>query len=257
MPPKDSSPCILRPRLKSNRNVIIPLNFKQRSDYTVTFAQDKQTMAKPKQILSTLVVLFLLIGLPVISYYYLSQGYQYRKDAIMTQGDFGKMPDLSGLPAVRGEQPEKYRGAMTVVGWLDPTKPVATKQYGQMLDSLYQQFANSPNLYFMTITRADDAAATAAQFATAYHLPDTTMINFVRADDASFAKTARDFQLPLEGYGTPGEAPIVALVDSSLTVVKHYNLAQRNETIGLVELISVIIPLPERKDIILKRTKEL
>jgi len=214
-------------------------------------------MAKPKQILSTLVVVFLLIGLPGISYYYLSSGYQYRKDAILTQGDFGKMPDLSGLPAVRGEQPEKYRGAMTVVGWLDPTKPVAAKQYGQMLDSLYQQFANSPNLYFTTITRADDPTATTNAFATTHHLPDTTMISFLQADAAAFAKSARDFQLPREGYGAPGESPLVALVDSSLTIVKHYDLAQRDETIGLVQLISVIIPLPERKDLILKRAKEL
>lgn len=214
-------------------------------------------MAKPKQIFSTIVVLFLLIGLPGISYIYLSKGYQYRKEAIMTQGDFGEMPDLSGLPSVRGEQPKKYRGAMTVVGWLDPTKPVAAKQYGQMLDSLYQQFANSPNLYFTTITRADDPAAAAIEFAATHNLPDTAMINFVRADKAEFADTARDFQLPLEGLGAPGEAPIVALVDSSLTIVKHYNLAQRDETIGLVQLVSLIIPLPERKDLILKRAKEL
>lgn len=214
-------------------------------------------MAKPKQILSTLVVLFLLVGLPSISYYYLSTGYQYRKDAILTQGDFGKMPDLSGLPAVRGEQPENYRGAMTVVGWLDPTKPLAAKQYGRMLDSLYQQFANSPNLYFTTITRADDPTVAANAFATTHSLPDTTMISFVQADAAVFAKTAREFKLPFEGYGAPGEAPLVALVDSSLTIVKHYDLAQRDETIGLVQLISVIIPLPERKDLILKRAKEL
>jgi len=249
--------CILARAAKSNHSVIIVPAFKQSVRYTVTFAKDNRTMAKPKQILSTLVVLFLLIGLPGISYYYLSSGYQYRKDAILTQGDFGKMPDLSGLPTVRGEQPEKYRGAMTVVGWLDPTKPVAAKQYGRMLDSLYQQFANSPNLYFTTITRAEDPIATANAFATTYNLPDTTMISFVQADAAAFAQSARDFQLPLEGYGAPGEAPLVALIDSSLTIVKHYDLAQRDETIGLVQLISVIIPLPERKDLILKRANEL
>jgi len=214
-------------------------------------------MAKPKQIFSTLVVIFLLVGLPGISYLYLSSGYQYRKDAIKTQGDFGKMPDLSKLPAVRGEQPQRYRGAMTIVGWLDPTKPVATKQYGLMLDSLYRQFANSPNLYFTTITLADDPAATAENFARVHNLPDTAMISFLRADATEFARSARDFKLPLGGFDAPGETPIVALVDSSLTVVKHYNLAERDETIGLVQLVSLIIPLPERKDLILKRAKEL
>lgn len=214
-------------------------------------------MAKAKQILSVLVVTFLLVGLPGISYYYLTQGFAYRKAAFETQGDFGKMPDLRLMTAVRGEHPEKYRGAMTVVSWLDPTKPAAVEQYGTMLDSLYAQFKDSPNLYFATITRGENAAATATAFAETYNLPEDEMISFLALDDADFAQSARDFQLPLSGGNTPGEVPIVALVDSSLTIVKHYDLGRRDETIGLVQLISVIIPLPTRRDLIMDRPKEL
>lgn len=211
-------------------------------------------MAKEKNILSTLVVLLLLVGFPAVSYYYLSSGYAYRKEAILTQGDFGKMPDLRTLGAVRGALPATSRGAMTVVGWLDPTKPAASRQYGTMLDSLYQQFRNSPNLYFTTIVKADDPTSTANRFAQQYHLPDTTMLNFLAADAKAFSASAQAFQLPTT---LPGEVPIVALVDSSQTIVKHYDLTKREETIGLVQLISLIIPLPTRPDLILKRGKEL
>lgn len=214
-------------------------------------------MAKPKQILSVLVVTFLLVGLPGISYYYLNQGFAYRKAAFETQGDFGEMPDLQALTAVRGKHPDKYRGAMTVVSWLDATKPAAVKQYGTMLDSLFTQFENSPNLYFATIVKGENAAATAKAFAETYALPEDDMINFLTADDAAFAQSAKGFQLPLSGGNAPGEVPIVALVDSSLTIVKHYDLGSRDETIGLVQLISVIIPLPARRDLILDRAKEL
>ena len=214
-------------------------------------------MAKAKQIFSTVVVLFILVGLPAVSYYYLSTGYQYRKDAILTQGDFGKMPDLSDLPAVRGRQPADYRGAMSVVGWLDPTKPATSKQYGRMLDSLYAQFSQSPNLYFTTLVGGDDPGATAEAFADRYHLPEDDMISFLAADDGAFQRVAREFQLPLAGGNQPGEIPMVALVDSSLTIVKHYDLARRDETIGLVQLISLIIPLPAKQDLILDRKKEL
>jgi hypothetical protein len=214
-------------------------------------------MAKTKQILSVIVVTFMLAGLPAISYYYLKQGFAYRKAAFETQGDFGKMPDLRAMATVRGEHPEAYRGAMTVVGWLDPTKPATVKQYGTMLDSLYSQFNASPNLYFTTITKGENPAQTAKDFADQHNLEDNSMVNFVAADDAAFAKSARDFQLPLTGSKTPGELPIVALVDSSLTIVKHYDLNSRDETIGLVQLISVIIPLPARRDMILNRAKEL
>jgi hypothetical protein len=123
-----------------------------------------------------------------------------------------------------------------------------------MLDSLYQQFENSPNLYFTTIVKADDPRVSAIEFANAYNLPEAKMINFLAADAGEFAQSARNFKLPTN---LPGEDPIVALVDSSLTIVKHYNLAERNQTIGLVNLISLIIPLPERPDLILKRDNEL
>lgn len=214
-------------------------------------------MAKTKQILSVLVVLFMLAGLPGISYYYLTQGFAYRKTAFETQGDFGKMPDLKKMAPVRGQHPADYRGAMTVVGWLDATKPATVKQYGTMLDSLYTQFKASPNLYFTTIVKGENAATTATEFADKYQLQENSMVNFLSADDAAFAQSARDFQLPLTGGATPGELPIVALVDSSLTIVKHYDLGSRDETIGLVQLISVIIPLPARRDLVLDRAKEL
>lgn len=210
-------------------------------------------MAKSSGILSTGIVLLLLVGLPAMSYLYLSRGYEYRKDGIMTQGDFGKMPDLQELSPVRGKLPEKLRGAMTVVGWLDPTKPATTNTYGHMLDSVYQQFKDSPHLYFTTITKADDPAVTAEGFAEKYHLEESDMLSFLSANEASFLQTARDFQLP----GTPGESPVVALVDSSLTIVKHYDLGSREETLGLVQLISLIIPLPQRPEIVLEREKEL
>ncbi len=222
----------------------------------ITFATTNQKMAKTKQILSVLVVTFMLVGLPAISYYYLTQGFAYRKAAFETQGDFGKMPDLKTMSPVRGTHPAKYRGAMTVVGWLDPTKPATVKQYGTMLDSLYAQFNASPNLYFTTITKGEHPAETAKAFAEQYNLEENSMVNFLAADDAAFAQSAQGFQLPTGGL-SPGEAPIVALVDSSLTIVKHYNLGSRDETIGLVELISVIIPLPARRDLILNRAKEL
>ncbi|WP_020569241.1 hypothetical protein [Neolewinella persica] len=211
-------------------------------------------MANAKSIFNTLVVIFLLIGLPAVSYYYLSTGYTYRKEAINTQGDFGEMPDLSSLTVVQGKLPKSSRGAMTVVGWFDPTKPAAARQYGEMMDSLYQQFENSPNLYFTTIVNAENPVAAATDFTEKYHLPKAEMLTFLAADAGQFKQSARDFKLPTS---LPGEDPIVALVDSSLTIVKHYNLAERNQTIGLVNLISLIIPLPERPGLVLKRDNEL
>lgn len=214
-------------------------------------------MSKARSIVNFGALLFMLVGFPLVSFIYLRKGFEYRKEAILTQGDFGKMPELTKLTPIRGRLPASLRGSMTVVGWLDPTKSEGTELYGLTLDSLYHQFKNSPNLYFTTITIGEPADSLVDAFAETYNLPDDPMISFLRADERDFARTARDFALPLGSYDSPGIQPVVALVDSSLTIVKHYDLARRDETIGLVQLISLIIPLPEKADIILDRGKEL
>lgn len=210
-------------------------------------------MAKAKKIFSVFVVVLLLAVMPAISYVYLMKGYEYRKEAILTQGDFGEIPNIYEYEAVRGALPDSLRGSMTVVGWLDPSKPVTARKYGGVLDSLYQQFADSPHLYFTTLVKADDPAAAASDFAAANNLPDDPMISFLATDAEGFRQSGMDFRLP----GLPGEAPMVALVDSSLTIVKHYDLTGRNNAVSLVELVSLIIPLPEKPDIVVKREREL
>jgi hypothetical protein len=214
-------------------------------------------MASSKQLFNTSILIVMLVGFPLVSFFYLRNGADYRRSAIAEMKDFGKMPDLAKLSAIRGSYPAQPRGAMTVVGWLDPTKEAGTAVYGRTLDSPYQQFKDSPNLYFTTITLADEPQKAVAQFADRFNLPDDPMISFLRADERQFAATAEQFALPLGTYDSPGVQPIVALVDSSLTVVQHYDLARRDETIGLVQLVSLIIPLPAKQDIILDRSKEL
>ena len=214
-------------------------------------------MDQRKRALNFGVVLLMLVGFPLVSFLYLRDGADYRRSAIETMGDFGKMPSLVDLTPISGQLPNELRGAMTVVGWLDPTKEEGSRLYGQMLDSLYQQFAQSPNLYFTTITLAEDPEAAVAQFTAEHNLPVNPMMSFVRADEAAFARTAEDFKLPIGQYDSPGVQPIVALVDSSQTIVEHYDMARRDDAIGLVQLISLIIPLPEKQDILLDRQKEL
>ncbi len=205
---------------------------------------------------TTVAVLFLLIGFPALSYVYLKMGYDYRKEAISVQGDYGKMPDLSGLADVRGQLPPILRGSMVVVGWLDEDRPEVAETYGHMLDSLNRQFDDSPNLHFTTIVNSTMDTGEIHAFADRYHLPDSDHLSFLRTDAATLARTARDFHLPLSEYDSPGSRPIVALVDSSQTIVKYYDLDRQDERIGLVQLISLIIPLPKKGDAVYQTPRE-
>jgi len=204
-----------------------------------------------KKFFPIFVILILLLGFPLGSYLYMKQGFAYRKKAIEAMGDFGRMPSLNALANLRGDLPDSLRGNMVVVGWLDPQKQSIGDQYGAMLDSLFQQFQNSPHLYFTTITTADSSYV--AEWAENYNLPEDDMLSFLTADSSTFRSTATNFKLPED----PGQQPIVALVDSSLTTRKFYDLSERKQTIGLVQLISLIIPLPERGDVVVAPKKEL
>ncbi|MEL6275008.1 MAG: hypothetical protein AAFU03_07900 [Bacteroidota bacterium] len=204
-----------------------------------------------KKFFPVFVILLLLLGFPLGSYLYMKQGFAYRKKAIEAMGDFGPMPNLNALANLRGDLPDSLRGNMVVVSWLDPNEKSTGDTYGTMLDSLFQQCQNSPHLYFTTITTADSTYV--AKWAENYALPEDDMLSFLAADSSSFQSIATDFALPED----PGGQPIVALVDSSLTIRKFYDLREREQTIGLVQLISLIIPLPERGDVIVAPQKEL
>lgn len=203
-----------------------------------------------KNKLNFIAILVLLVGFPAASYYYMKNGWDYRVKAIETQGDFGKMPNLNHLVELKGELPNQLRGSMAVVGWLDENQPAVAEKYGRTLDTLFQQFKDSPNLYFTTITNAD--VSYIEDWMERYNLPDDQMLSFLESE-GPLGNTATAFQLPAEA----GTEPIVAMVDSSLTIRKFYDLEQREEAIGLVQLISLIIPLPEKADVIMAPKKEL
>lgn len=204
-----------------------------------------------RKFLNIAAVLLLLVGFPLGSYFYMKHGFEYRRKAIEAQGDFGTMPNLNDLRAMRGQLPDQLRGSMVVVGWLNPENQEASAVYGRSLDSLYNQFADSPNLYFTTITTGDSSFV--GDWAETYQLPEDEMLSVIGTDQDGLRQSARDFQLPV----APGVEPVVALVDSSLTIRKFYDLRQREEAIGLVQLISLIIPLPEKGDVVLDPKKEL
>lgn len=195
-------------------------------------------------------VLLLLVGAPVGSYFYMKNGFEYRMKAIEAQGDFGPMPDLAGLTKFSGDLPEILRGNMVVVGWLDEDQPEAAMTYGNILDSLYVQFKDSPHLYFTTIANASPDYLNS--WVNKHNLPLDAMLSIVNTNEEEFRNMAKGFNLPIE----PGLEPMVALVDSSLTIRKYYDLSDREQTIGLVQLISLIIPLPEKGDIVLDPKKE-
>jgi hypothetical protein len=197
----------------------------------------------------------LLVALPLGSFYYLKKGADYRREALAEFGDYGRIPDLNRYERVAGILPDSLRGTMYVLGWLSESDTAATRIYGETLHRLGKQFKDSPHLYLVSFVQ--DAAAV-QRFVDRYDLAEYVAIQpFLRVDESSFYQTAGSIQLPLSDYDAPGTKPIVALADSTLNVRNFYDLTQEDDIKRLVNHIALFIPLPEEKDILIDRPKEL
>jgi hypothetical protein len=200
-------------------------------------------------------LLLLLVALPLGSFYYLKKGADYRRSALAQFDDYGRMPDLERYDLIAGELPDSLRGNMFVLGWLAATSDEATAIYAESWRKLGNQFLESPYIYFVSLVQ--DSAL--AQRVIREHglAPYAAVQPFLRMPESAFYQTAERIQLPLSEYDAPGTKPIVALVDSSLTVRNFYDLTQEDEVRRLVNHIALFIPLPSEKDILIDRSKEL
>lgn len=211
-----------------------------------------------KRILGYLVITVMLVGFPAVSYVYLKDGYNFRKALLDSVSDYGEAPSLSGLTSVQGKLPDSLKGDMVVVSWLtDPASPAA-RTLGISLDSLADQFEKSPNLYLVTISPPGVDELAIQAWRDEFGLPQVgELLHLLKADSAFTAKAIDNYALHEAGITELGEEPIVSLIDAKGHIIKHYDLLQRDETIGLVRYIAAFIPLPEEEDIILERDNEL
>lgn len=200
-------------------------------------------------------LLLLLVVLPLGSFYYLKKGADYRREALAEFGDYGPMPDLTAYEPLLGELPDSLRGNMFVLAWLSDSGVESSTRYGEALQRLGEQFKDSPHIYFVTLVQDKELGL---RFADQYELGEYAAIEpFLRLDNTAFYRSAEAIDLPLSEYDAPGGKPIVALVDSRLTVRGFYDLTREEEVKRLVNHIALFIPLPEEKDILIDRAKEL
>lgn len=206
-------------------------------------------------------LLFMLVGLPVGSLLYLQQGFDYRKTALdELASDYGKMPDLNQYSLGYGTMTEPLRGNLHLVGWIDTRREKVVEQYGTTLKQLYQQFGNSSAIQFTTFQLAPPDVGVARNFVDRFQLRDSVKVAEVvilQLDEVSFGQSVNAFGLSAGSESSPQEAPLVALVDSSLTIRHFYNLERTDDIQLLVKHMATIIPAPPEKDIIFQPKPEI
>ncbi len=208
-----------------------------------------------------LAVLFILVVLPLGSLLYLKQGFDYRKQALdELAADYGTMPDFSEYQVLSGSLLDVPRGNLHLVGWIDSAHQRERGIYGSTLSKLYEQFGNSSKMQFITLQLASVDQQQTDQYIRQHQLLDSLKVAkmaFLQLDETSYYRSAKAFELPLSAEDAPGTEPLVALVDSALTIRGHYNLREDDQIRLLIKHMATILPAPPELDIIFEPKPEI
>ncbi len=201
-------------------------------------------MISRKHIVQTASLLLLLAILPIGSWYYLQEGYRYRKALLDDLQQLGQIPDLA-VPNAQDSlvRLHDFRGKVLVLGMLKPEDEASFK----VLRSVGQQFAESGYTHILLMSEdADQARQWQAQL---INTSGETLFTLLSMHTASAQKLPDALPQGMQ-WG------MVALADTSLTIRRLYHLNQPEDQKRLVEHLAIVIPPKRSPKPEVKRTVE-
>ena len=202
--------------------------------------KEKALQRKWKIVLKTIFTMVVLFGLPAASWYFLSSGVKYRKERLAELSDLGKVGSFkvknqSNLPV----SPEIMKGRVSVVHFL-PEDQVEAKNQTAQIARLHRSFDDTEDLIFLSFLPAD---STTNLLGKAKELD-------IKDEKQWFLLGAKKEELNVlatNNFKIQDPATGVALVDTSLTVRRIYNIGSSEDLNLLVEHIAMVIPKQKRR----------
>jgi hypothetical protein len=206
---------------------------------------------------SVLLLLLLLVGLPIGSWYYLRLGLDYRLDTKAELQDFGPMPafELKNFnDSLIGQA--RFEEGLTVGYFF--SEPHAAL-YGQKLAQLFDQYDERDDVLFVAF-QADTSAAARARaegFLREYQAHAPEQVFFLAAAAPEIRTLAQAFQIPFEEKGmTLSDNALLFFADGPM-LRGFYDMRQEEDIKRLVRHITISLPLKREKELIFKRDKEI
>jgi len=194
----------------------------------------------------------MLAGLPLLSWYYLKQGFEYRKEVLDDLGEYTRLTAVN-LPAAAVDTLLNASSLRShIVVWaLVPEEDSTRERMFYYLGEFHDQFQERPEVQYLLLPTAQDSAGFLKQLE---DLP-LRQAAFLTAPGAKARQLAgrEGLQLPLENMDLE-ENPYLALTDS-LVVKRYYDVRNKEDMKRLVEHIAVLLPV-EASETELKREPE-
>ncbi|MCB0556607.1 MAG: hypothetical protein KDD02_23885 [Phaeodactylibacter sp.] len=212
--------------------------------------------AGKKGVFGALLLLLLLVGLPIGSWYYLQTGLNYRIQTRAEMKDYARMPGFTlqnyNDSLVQSSQFQNGR----LVGYFF-SEPYA-EQYGKILAQLHDQYDERDDVFFLTFNPDTSAAARTrmAAFVEEYQLKDPQQCFFLSGEEGAMQSLAQACQLPFAEKEMSLEDNSLLFFADSLMVRGFYDLRDPQELKRLIRHITFNIPLKQEREVVVKREKE-
>ena len=202
---------------------------------------------------ATAILFFLLIGFPIISWYYLRSGFEYRKGVMADLHDYGQLPNFS-LITYNGQtlQTSDFANKIQVVAFVNLSKQENAGHVGSWLNQLHAQFDERKDVLFLIhILNSEATAQEVSAFAKQYQLEDTAQCYFLKDTAGSFERMAA------QTYKIPANAIIdyFALTDLTGKIRRQYDARKPDDIKRLIEHIALLMP-KENKRTAARRERE-
>jgi hypothetical protein len=205
---------------------------------------------------SILLLLLLLVGLPIGSWYYLSLGLDYRLDTKAEIQDFGQIPPfaLANFNDSLIAQDHFEKGLM--VGYFYANQHAAL--YGKKLAQLFNQYDERDDVFFVAF-QGDTSAlarAQALEFLQKHQAYAPEQVFFLSGTAAEASTLAQACKMPFAEKGMTLEDNALLFFADGLNLRGFYDMRQEEDIKRLVRHITFSLPLKKEKELIFKREKE-
>jgi hypothetical protein len=201
-----------------------------------------------KKTLQFLALFLLLVVLPAGSWYYLSRGMDYRRTAIRELENLRAMFPLSVRTFEGDTIGEQTLGtAATIVAEVDLQKESSKRMVGE-LGKIHTQFDARKDVLFLLLMAQQDSSSLATLLK-AHDLDDPGQVFLAHRDHAP------DFGF--RELDKTGSSAFVAVLDTAGQVRQYYDFRDGSRVKRLVEHITILKPIIDREQAVLKREKEM
>lgn len=228
-----------------------------------------------KSKIQTFAILTILIGFPLLSWYYLKIGYNYQMDSRSELKDYGKLPAFNFVNQ-NGESytSDSIENVMTVLSFFGKNGKKNQEMFN-IMRKLNTQFGDNRNLELIIVSiesELDSPGVLGGLFAVNQF--DEKQHHFLTTSKEDIQKwIGEGIKIPTKWTevkdgpdeitlepnksGTIEEYPYLVLVDNKQTIRNYYHVDQEEEVKRMVEHIALLLPRDIKPDVEMKEKKEL